>query len=77
MDTDNFEVMQAAEKEWVERNKKYIKETEAPLKVLRVYMDRYNYDIDMVDEMLDWAHLNEDYEYEGAAPLAEGERQYI
>ena len=77
MDTDNFEVMQAAEKEWVERNKKYIKETDAPLKVLRVYMDRYNYDIDMVDEMLDWAHLNEDYEYEGAAPLAEGERQYI
>jgi hypothetical protein len=42
-----------------------------------VYMDRYHYDIDMVDEMLDWAHLNADYEYEGAAPLADGECQHI
>jgi hypothetical protein len=77
MDTDNFEVMEAAEKEWIERNKKQMKDTDAPLKVLRVYMEQNSYDIDMVDEMLDWAHLNADYEYEGAAPLAEGECQYI
>jgi hypothetical protein len=77
MDTDNFEVMEAVEKEWIERNKQQMKDTDAPLKVLRVYMEQNSYDIDMVDEMLDWAHLNADYEYEGAAPLAEGERQYI
>jgi hypothetical protein len=53
MDTDNFEVMEAAEKEWIERNKKQMKDTDAPLKVLRVYMEQNSYDIDMVDEMLD------------------------
>ena len=77
METDNFDTMEAAEKEWIDRNKKFMKDTEKPLKILRVYMDKHNYDIDMVDEMIDWAHLHADYEYDGAAPLEEGERQYI
>ena len=54
-----------------------MKEGDSPLKVLRVYMDKYDMDIDMVDDGLDWAHLKEDYDYEGAEPLQEGEKQHI